>query len=380
MCRLTITRGRFGARPCTSMQDYRTGRWHCNHLTGPKADVRISEVPWLDIGPLQRDCLCSDITGAITLSPLASRTVEVKFAAYEMGVDQDFRDFYFEGRYEFANDGCETDWEDRRLKGSRYGDGEGIIQEQLCMPLIQPYLIEPVVSADSFLVLKLNGFWMPTILHSVPPCLSDYRITVYSPGNPDDSRDLCPAGPEAVAYSDGWDNALQFSSLDTVRSLVMEIRLPKTPNTEPFQYKFSWMEVYPMGDCPYKCPEIQACIPADLWCDGIQHCPNGSDESPAECSLYKYPVSLLHVAVAAASVTLLLSLVVGLGACVRRKNNEKKYLQRHLSTGGGRYPQNLPPLPPHHHHHHHLGSHSPMPPPAHVVPPMYMETMTKDVC
>lgn len=357
------------------MQDHRTGRWHCNHLVGPKADVRISEIPWLDVNPLPRDCLCSDVSGSIILAPLASRIVEVKFVAFEMGVDQDFRDFYFEGRYEFTLDGCETDWDERRLRGSRYGEGEAIIREKTCMPPIQPYLIEPIISDDSFLVLKLNGFWMPTILHSVPPCLSDYRITVYSPGNPENSRDLCPMGPEAVAYSDGWDTALKISSVDTVRSLIMEVRLPKIPSTDPFEYKFSWMEVYPMGDCPYKCPEIQACITVDLWCDGVEHCPNGSDESPTECSLYKYPMSLLHVAVAAASVTLFLSLMVGLVACVRRKNNEKKYLQRHLNNSSTRYSQNLPPLPPHHHH---LSSHSPMP--AHVVPPMYMDTMTKDIC
>lgn len=342
-------------------------------MTGPRADLKISELPWLDVSPLPRDCLCSDISGSVTLSPLGSRIIEVKFTAYEMGVDQDFRDFYFEGRYEFLTDGCEVDWDERRLRGRlNGGDGEALIREQSCLPLIQPWLLEPVTDGG-FIVLKLKGFWMPTILNSVPPCLSDHRITVYSPSSPGNSRDLCPLGPEVVAFSDGWDMP-PLNSIDSVKSLIVEIRSPKAANMEPFEYKLSWMEVYPMADCHYKCPEIQACIPPELWCDGVPHCPSGVDESPSECSLYKYPVSLLHVAIAAASVTLLLSLLVGLGACARRKNGEKKYLQSHLNSNG-RYAQNLPPLPPPPHHHHH---HGPMPVSAHHVPPLYLDAMSKD--
>lgn len=356
------------------MQDHRTGRWYCSHLTGPRADLRVSEIPWQEVSPLPRDCLCSETSGTVTLAALSSRIVEVKFNAYEMSIDQDFRDFYFEGRYEFTSDGCETDWDSRRLKGRlNGGDGEAIIRDKTCLPLIQPFLLEPVTD-NGYLVLKLKGFWMPTILNSVPPCLSDYRITVYSPSNPGNSRDLCPFGHEVVAFSDGWDLA-PFSIIDSVRSLIIEIRLPKTPSTEIFEYKLSWMEVYPMADCPFKCPEIQACIPPELWCDGTKHCPAGSDEKPTECSLYRYPVSLLHVGTIAAVVTLLLSLIVGLGACARRKNNEKKYLQRHLETNAP-YGQSLPTVP--HHHHHHSHSHQAMP---HHMGPMYLNTLSKeDLC
>src|SRR5690242_4424519 len=31
-------------------------------------------------------------------------------------------------------------------------------------------------------------------------------------------------------------------------------------------------------DCLYKCPELNACISPDLWCDGKQDCPSGFDE------------------------------------------------------------------------------------------------------
>ncbi|KAH8261683.1 hypothetical protein KR044_013262 [Drosophila immigrans] len=37
------------------------------------------------------------------------------------------------------------------------------------------------------------------------------------------------------------------------------------------------------SDCEYKCPEIDACIAASLWCDGHHNCPSGFDESEEEC-------------------------------------------------------------------------------------------------
>jgi hypothetical protein len=361
--RLTITRARFGGRSCQNMQ-HRSGRWHCTYHGGAVSDLRISEVPWPDIAPLPRDCICSDISSPVTLSPLASSIVEVRFTASQMGVDQDFRDFYFEGRYDFTSDGCEIDWNDRRLRGH---SGEAYLRESLCAPLIQPWLLQPETEG-AYLVLKLRGFWMPTMLQSAAPCPIDARITVYSADNPKNSKDLCPSGPEVVAFSDGWDNAYQFSAVEVSKSLVIEFRSPKRPSIETFEYKFSWMEVYPAQDCPHQCSELQACIPADLWCDGIKHCPSGEDESPIECKI-KLPLSPAVVAITAASLTLFLSLAAGLAACARRKRGEKKYLQSHIDTNG-RYPTH----PTNHTHHpsHHL------PPLPHTIPPLYLDTSSKD--
>ena len=37
------------------------------------------------------------------------------------------------------------------------------------------------------------------------------------------------------------------------------------------------------GECEHKCPELDACIGASLWCDGRVNCPSGYDESEVEC-------------------------------------------------------------------------------------------------
>ena len=321
-------------------------------MGGGFADLRISEIPWSDIPPLPRDCLCSDISGSLTLAPLASNIVEVKFTATQMGVDQDFRDFYFEGRFEFGVDGCETNWSERRLRGK---SGDAFLRPSSCVPLIQPWLLEPDTEGG-FLVLKMKGFWMPTMLQSAPPCPTDARITVYSTNNPKDSRDLCPSGPDVVAFSDGWDNAHKFNPVETSKSLIIEFRLPSKSGVEPFEYKFSWMEVYSSTDCIHKCPELQACISPELWCDGVPHCPSGYDETPGQCNV-AMPLSPLHVGLAAATLTILLSLAAGLAACLRRKNVEKKHLQNHLESNG-RYPHHL--LPPN------------------ALSPLYLDTSAKD--
>lgn len=39
------------------------------------------------------------------------------------------------------------------------------------------------------------------------------------------------------------------------------------------------------GDCQYRCPELDACINATVWCDGVEDCPSGIDEALTHCSI-----------------------------------------------------------------------------------------------
>lgn len=38
-------------------------------------------------------------------------------------------------------------------------------------------------------------------------------------------------------------------------------------------------------DCQYRCPELDACINATVWCDGTEDCPSGIDEALTHCSM-----------------------------------------------------------------------------------------------
>lgn len=239
---------------------------------------------------------------------------------------------------------------------------------------------------------------MPTLLHSVPPCPTDARITVYSTNNPKESRDLCPSGADVVAFSDGWDSIHQFSPVEISKNLVIEFRVPWRPGAETTEYKISWMEVYPDTDCRHKCTELQACIAPKLWCDGKVHCPSGQDEDPSVCQAQP-PLSPLHVGLAAALLTILLSLAAGLAACARRRRGEKKQtfhsdhddmnsMQMGVdlnnssgnASGGSGVSIDLTSkgYGNHHNHHHHHTHRSHRSSHAHALPPLYLDTQPKD--
>lgn len=346
--RLTITRARFGGRACTNPQN-RANRFYCEphagaaHAAAPTAYLRIGEVPWPDIPALPRDCLCSEIIGSLNLAPMAASTVEAQFAVLGMAIDEDFRDYYFEGRYEFVKDDCHTNWEERRLKSI---GGEALLGPSRCTAQIQPWLVEPETDG-AHLALLLKGFWMPPVLHSMPPCPTSARITVYTSNHPQHGRDLCPSGHTDVVYnSDGWSGGAaggHFVPVEPSRHVVVEFWSPWRGGVgvEPAAeqgHRFRWLEIHADAECAYRCTELQACIAAVLWCDGRAHCPNGQDEDPMVCDTPP-PLSPLQVGLAVAAVTILLSLVAGLAACARRKRSEKASAYPHdrgqvLVTGG----------------------------------------------
>ncbi|XP_050696526.1 uncharacterized protein LOC126985530 [Eriocheir sinensis] len=74
--------------------------------------------------------------------------------------------------------------------------------------------------------------------------------------------------------------------------------------------------------CPHGCYDIGACLPQELWCDGIPHCPTGQDEGATACGLL---TALPWVYMAALSV-LLLSMVALFVAVVAHKR--QVYMQK----------------------------------------------------
>lgn len=298
--RLSFTRARFGDRPCATRKDLRTHRWSCDRprtAAAPVAEIRVSEFPWPGV-KLQRDCLCSHIgsaaTSPVVVDTLTAPSVEVNLTVVLMNITQDFRDFYFEGEYEFVGvDGGGSDGvcppapatpvssspasaETRRLRGSSgeislrgpkppvppqpqvlNNDVQGDDATPQCVHL--PWLIEPEDAANNFLYLKVPGFEMA---HAKRPCRTRNRILVHSgaggrqpkvicPLEAADTNDLLPGGGNVVeVFSDGWDHegvvagaggaATLASALQSVhaRSLVVEFL-----EGEAATYIVTWMEV-----------------------------------------------------------------------------------------------------------------------------------------
>ncbi|GLH11483.1 Cubilin [Gryllus bimaculatus] len=131
------------------------------------------------------------------------------------------------------------------------------------------------------------------------------------------------------------------------RSFVVEFL-----EREPGSYAVTWMEVSKrplltasssfvmssinMPDCPYRCPELNACISAALWCDGARHCPSGFDEEDANCA-YQLGVPLLYVAIGAAALgalALLIAITAGVKLRQHRRAAAAAERQKHKTAPG----------------------------------------------
>ncbi|KAL7293792.1 hypothetical protein TKK_0012854 [Trichogramma kaykai] len=251
----------------------------------------------------------------------------------------------------------------------------------------EPWLIEPEDSRLHFLYLKTPGFRLTR--ENVHECPTRNRIVIYPASSTHERTVVCPVdagnftGPglrrsrhDRVVdlISGGWNGNGSVSSGSMpssspgsqqqhqqhqhqhqhARSFVVEFL-----QQEPGNYVVTWMAISKrlLGssskqpdqassffgkalsssnvDCPYRCPELDACISSLLWCDGVHHCPSGFDERDENCS-YRFGVTLLYVAVGAGvlGISLILLLVTGcLKYCLyRRKRGQRRRLQKKLPS------------------------------------------------
>ncbi|KAK7874269.1 hypothetical protein R5R35_006304 [Gryllus longicercus] len=256
-----------------------------------------------------------------------------------------------------------------------------------------PWLIEPEDTVNNFLYLKIRGFELAS-RGAGAKCPTLNRIVVYSGLDTREPKVVCPeegaggfasvggggggsggggggAGggwgrPQVVeVFSDGWNrsgsgggggngseevpaasNPLLLLA-PHARSFVVEFL-----EREPGSYAVTWMEVSKrplltasssfvmssinMPDCPYRCPELNACISAALWCDGARHCPSGFDEEDANCA-YQLGVPLLYVAIGAAALgalALLIAITAGVKLRQHRRAAAAAERQKHKTAPG----------------------------------------------
>lgn len=79
--------------------------------------------------------------------------------------------------------------------------------------------------------------------------------------------------------------SIGFSWLEIQRtksSLIQQLDLQ--PNSTAANDTLGDYGFFPrQAECEHRCPELDACIGSNLWCDGRVNCPSGHDESEVEC-------------------------------------------------------------------------------------------------
>uniref|UniRef100_A0A1B0CNQ7 DUF7805 domain-containing protein n=1 Tax=Lutzomyia longipalpis TaxID=7200 RepID=A0A1B0CNQ7_LUTLO len=303
---------------CITEADAHTGRPRCvaleNDADGRIGELKIFDVPYKDVR-IPLGCFC-DNTSSIYNTPLSfqsnARTLEISFVVTHLNVSEDFGDVYFHASYEIVRiPECRKRL---RLKGA---GGEDELEYPLRSHEItcegQPWYIEAQLPERSLFVLTWGTFLpIEPNQEEILRCNTRNRLIIYSGRPLKVMRVICPTdqGNKASAlhiFSEDWLNLQPLLYGSKPASMVLEPVFK-----EPGNLAFSWLEIqrtkasliqqldlqtnftanetlgefgfFPRhAECEHKCPELDACIGSNLWCDGTVNCPSGYDESEEEC-------------------------------------------------------------------------------------------------
>ncbi|XP_071525572.1 uncharacterized protein [Panulirus ornatus] len=316
---LRILRSKMGPE-CATVYRNSSRRHECSHGGVPgEPAIKIAEEPWANVR-VERACLCNISNGRSFTMVSYTNRIQITFSVPYMAPTDDYNDFYFEGEFSVTEappevtEGCNETM--RHLEG-RYGNFTlGAGRGDRCASL--PRLI--TATDTSFLFMRVRGFTA-----TEDNCEVASRINVYAAGGPTPLASICPERRDVYThifssgwedfdfqfqYDDGifsWENVSTFVST-TVAAITEDYEEPEPKRLESRdlfveyignysgRFMVTWVGIWrplkvaslvPTGvdPCPHRCPDIGACLPQELWCDGIEHCPSGMDEGAAACGL-----------------------------------------------------------------------------------------------
>lgn len=322
----------FRGNMCKTVHNTQSDLFECIARLPGSAVLEAWEEPW-SLTRLPLGCLC-DASAAPATFRSQARRVHLRFAIKDMSWAQDFNDFFFEAEYEFqaaaACGGAHV------LNGST---GAIVVGErgEACQTL--PWKI--VAREASHLYLNVPGY------HAASQrCVTNNRVVVYGSHTARPIKAVCPdpAATHGVhVFSSGWTAVLDYAE-PRPDSLIIRYLA-----REPATYRLTWLEVRreprpsaleshkgglkrdrptttaaAAASCPHLCPQIDACISGDLWCDGARHCPSGADETSATCLYLSVPWLYVGVAGAGVGVVLVALAAALVGVRVYRRGKVKR--------------------------------------------------------
>lgn len=303
--RITLHNVSFGeSAQCNTDADPHTGHPRCVESEldpdGRIGELKIFDVPQKEV-KIPLGCFC-DNTSSLYNSPTIfqshSKTLELTFLVTKLNVSEDFADIYFYASYEFIR--VQECRKKTKLKGA--GGEESIEwplrrQDATCLGL--PWVIEAQELHRSIFI-QTWGSYIPVVptMDDLARCPTKNRLVIYSGRPLKIVRVICPSTPGSRTtalhvFSEDWMNQQPGLVADR-RPVIMVL---EAVGHEDGQIAFSWLEIqrtkaslvqeleahtnftanetfdefglYPkMDECEYKCPELEACIGQNLWCDG----------------------------------------------------------------------------------------------------------------
>ncbi|XP_054288224.1 uncharacterized protein LOC129003910 [Macrosteles quadrilineatus] len=366
--RLTLHNASFGETDCSADKDPHTGRTVCVRQPGTRlVELQVADVPWRDVRVV-RGCYCDNSSlpttstaGSVVFTSL-SRVLEITFVISKFNITEDFADLYFHATFEMINSpDCPRK---QRVRGSG-GEIELVSPPQLradvnCEGL--PWLVEAHENKSLFLLTW--GHFLPlTGEPDAASCSTKNRVLLYTGRPLRLLKVVCPSTPKerqfAVhVFSEEW--YLQPTPGSSSEPFLQPPRPPsfllEFVGRESGVAALNWLEIsrsksallqqlhtdypdtleppgnesvsVPGWECPYRCPELNACISSSLWCDGRPNCPSGYDESPTHCGVGRQLLAILPTyaafgGVAASIAALLLFLLAALLHRVRLRRQRR---------------------------------------------------------
>ncbi|CAH1403619.1 unnamed protein product [Nezara viridula] len=337
--RLTLTNLRAGNRSdCETQNEGGWGRLEC--VGKPSAFVQIQEVPVSGSEIfLPKDCLCTNAEPFLPFTYTSnSHIVELHFIVNNMSHFDDYTNLGFEGTWEFVR---RPPCEKRKLLHGPSGEIIFTAPSQSREDINcegQPWVIEP--SQARYLYVKVPGVVVGRSGNNARDrryCYTENRIELHSQST---HVMVCPTpdSPNNIVeiFSDGWviANSAERLPPDWAKNDKKESRniIVEFSGRQAGVYIVTWLELIRrrtedttmglLGDCPFKCPELDACINSTLWCDGTSNCPSGFDESPNHC----LPLPPVQLALLSIIILISISLVVTF-LCRLRKGRRRQSLK-----------------------------------------------------
>ncbi|XP_076330563.1 uncharacterized protein LOC143236164 [Tachypleus tridentatus] len=320
---ITITKLFTPSSTCRTVQDKLTSRTTCKEFDASSQPHSLLEVRenWSGMD-FSIGCFCNMTTTSSKPIELmsASNNLTLTFTVVGMNVSHDFTHFYFEASYRFVYSNiCNA-------VAFQRNDSIGALVFNISKLLSGGFRCRwsVISSYGKSLYLTFRGF------NSSYGCFHGNVLLIYL-------NDI--QVPIATVCMNGTDKLFTVST----HSVYDEMPLPKlnrhrrdyisieTFINSPQTIRVEWLELTRPSlkiqsgqslrniNCLVRCPEINACISPDLWCDGTTHCPSGYDESAEHCK--KFPVLYFAAGSGVTCFLLILFFIYIFVHCRNRRRN-----------------------------------------------------------
>lgn len=291
---LNITKINLGDSKCKNSVLPYTQALGCRAFRKPYMSLAISEWPWAGV-EIPKSCICT-ADSVPTIFDSRSSSLAINLTIAGMDPDHDYRNFSFVATYRFIkHKRCEGG--NRKLDSPA---GELLLKStgpSECSK--KPWLLTAPIGHSLLLTL-------PKAALANESCASDSRLLLWIPGEETPSQAICPSADPTSYVKLLWPPnpdlhliqtkhsktkevvevarlVLQWDSHSISSLTVQWLRLWSPYNNSDIINIGSKESVWGPGgrrlalhpQCKEWCPELNACISSELWCDGLPHCPNG---------------------------------------------------------------------------------------------------------